>query len=249
MEKVLAIILAVIMTMSIGTAAIAADEEVPGAFDNASFSAEVEDVGQQEETEPEELQEPEEVDGPEIFDPMKPVAVMYLCATARSLTGHVWLYFENISNEDICVGYITLAPGEQTSVGSLRNSRTDGGGTYYNGEAFMAKNIDVTGRHTTYLSMELNASQLSVVSEQIKKRNTYNIFFWNCGNFAAAVWNSVTPYTIVHICLPVFTILQMKLHGAQKGFTMNRPSIDKCFKQVGDGVVPASADSFKSSCV
>lgn len=178
-----------------------------------------------------------------------PVAIMYLCATANSLTGHVWLYFDNIGDETINVGYVELDPGEQTSVGSLRNTRTDGGGTYYNGEAYMSKNIETTGKHTTYLSMALTGEQLEIVNNQIMKRNSYNLIVWNCGNFATAVWNSVSPHKIIHITFPVFTIFQMLLHGAKKGLTMTRPEIEDCYKQVGEGVICANSSSFNSSCV
>lgn len=182
-------------------------------------------------------------------DENSPVAIMYLCATANSLTGHVWLYFDNISDETINIGYVELEPGKKISVGSLRNTRTDGGGTYYNGEAYMSKNIEKTGKHTTYLSIVLNSKQLETVNDQIKKRNSYNLIVWNCGNFAASVWNSVSPHKIIHITFPVFTILQMLLHGAKKGLTMIRPEIEDCYKQVEGGIKIANSSSFKSSCV
>lgn len=182
-------------------------------------------------------------------DENSPVAMMYLCATANSLTGHVWLYFDNISDKNINVGYVELEPGEQTSVGSLKNTRTDGGGTYYNGEAYMAKSIDTTGAHTTYLSIPLTSEQLKTVSDQIQKRNSYNLIVWNCGNFATAVWNSVSPHKIVHVVFPIFTVFQMLIHGAKKGLTMTRPPISDCYKQVDGGIKKASASSFNYSCV
>lgn len=270
MKKTLSFILAAITAMSIGTAAMAAEAEPfvtddPEAFYSVSeetvqneiyeeqetVTAEetAETVEEETEAEAAEAENPLGCFKPEKEDPNEPLVTMYLCATAHSLTGHVWLYFENICEKEIPVGYITLAPGEQTSVGSLRNTRTDGGGTYYNGEAYMSKNIDTTGEHTTYLSMNLNRAQLETVNEQIKKRNSYNLLVWNCGNFATAVWNSVSSHHFIHICFPIFTILQMAIHGAKKGFTMSRPTIDKCFKQVSGGVVPAAANSFNSSCV
>lgn len=268
MKKTLSFLLALLTAMSIGTAAIAAENEQVitndsvYAYDvsegtdysvgfseteNDSVCESVENISDNDE-----VKADESGNDPDCFifkDPDEPVAIMYLCATAHSLTGHVWLYFENTSDEDIKVGYVTLAPGEKTSVGSLRNTRTNGGGTYYNGEAYMSKNIDVTGEHTTYLSMNLDKSQLETVSGQIKKRNMYNMLFWNCGNFATAVWNSVSTHHFVHICFPVFTIMQMAVCGAKKGFTMSRPSIDKCFKQTENGVVPAQASSFNTTCV
>lgn len=266
MKRTLSFILAAITAISIGTTALAVETDplFPGA-PVYSCGEEVEMNAEEKFAEPgteedealgeipaSEAAEPENAEAlvkPEKEGPNKPLATMYLCATAHSLTGHVWLYFENICDEEIPVGYITLAPGEKTSVGSLRNTRTNGGGTYYNGEAFMSEDIDVTGKHTTYLSMNLNRAQLETVNEQIKKRNTYNFLVWNCGNFATAVWNSVSSHHFIHICFPIFTIMQMLMHGAQKGFTMSVPPIEKCFKQVKGGVVPAAESSFNTSCV
>lgn len=181
---------------------------------------------------------------------------MYICATANSLTGHVWLYFENNSNIPVTVGYVSLQPGQTVSVGSLRNTRSNGGGTYYNGEAKMAAKdgkLQSLSEHTHSLEMQLNREQLAVVSEKIKSMNYYEMIFWNCGSFATKVWNSVSDKKVVHIVLPVFTILNMEIIGAQKGKPLmtdpDAPGGAGTYKQRKNGVEPADEKSFNISCV
>lgn len=177
-------------------------------------------------------------------------AKMYLCATAHSFTGHMWVYIENLTDAPITVGYVSVEPGESISVGNLRNSRRDGGGTYYNGEAFMSTDLEETSRHTTYLEQDITFDQLEKVSREIKSHNTYLFVGYNCTNLACDIWNSAAKAKIASLCLPVFTICEMRFMGARKGNpTMDRPEITEVFKQVSGGVRQAVAESFNASCV
>lgn len=179
-----------------------------------------------------------------------PVARMYLCATLNSLTGHIWLYFENISEKDINVGYITLAPGSTSSVGNLGNMRANGGGTYYNGEAFMAGYTNGKVNFTVSLKTDISEKQLETVSERIKSMNTYILVGSNCGDFATKVWNSVSPKKVINLLLPVVTAVEMILVGGTIGeFSMRIPNIEECYKQTSDGVFRANVDSFQYSCI
>lgn len=183
------------------------------------------------------------------------VVTMYLCATANSLCGHVWLYFVNETDRDLPLGYVTLEAGDSMSIGSLKNTRSDGGGTYYNGEAFMAKDLEKVCKHTTSLKKELTLDELETVNKKIKSLNFYSVIFWNCGSFATTVWNTVQGDKIVHVVLPVFTILGMKLHGAEKGkVLMERPDENegtgfKIYKQTKNGAKQANEKSLRTSCV
>lgn len=180
----------------------------------------------------------------------KDLVTMYLCATANSLTGHLWLYFTNLTDYTLEIGYVQLKPHESMAVGSLPNSLYDGGGTYYNAENYMASDPETVKNHTTSMKINLDAEQLSSVSEQIKSKNYYNLITYNCGNFATDIWNSVSDKHIVHIIFPALTILIMRLHGAEKGaLYMVRPNISEVFKQTDSGVIPANEKSFTISYV
>lgn len=197
-------------------------------------------------TEPvEEIIEPTDED---IFD-----VTMYLCATANSFTGHVWLYFINNGTSAVDIGYLQLEPGQGMSVGNLSYTRVDGGGTYYNGEARMATKsnaLEKVGRHTTSLSMSLTPEQLETVNNKIKSKNFYSIIFDNCGVFASLIWNSVSNKKVIHIVLPVITVLNMSLLGAKKGeLIMQSVDADEVYKQRRGTVEPATDNNFNVSAV
>lgn len=239
MKKVLSLLLALVCIFTLTAAAFTAYAE-----DAGSPSATV-TAGEGEET-PDEPEPP----APPKFD-----VTMYICATANSLTGHVWLYFINNSDVPVTVGYLVLQPGQETSVGSLRNTRKNGGGTYYNGEAMMAAKdgkLDSLRGKTTSLKMTLNESQLNTVSEKIKSINYYEMIFFNCGMFATKVWNSVADKKVVHIVLPVFTILNMKTAGGKSGELLMKNPVETgvgAYKQKSGGIEPADEKSFNISCV
>lgn len=239
MRKYLRLILSVILVLSIAFSAsfcvFAEEGETPAEGGNTEAEEIIED----------ETDEPTEPSDDDI------VMTMYLCATANSFTGHVWLYFTNESEFTLPLGYITLAPGKSMSVGSLRNTRKDGGGTYYNGEAYMTKDLVKLQKHTTSLKTELTMAELRTVNEVIKSHNLYILIGWNCGNFACKVWNSLdsTPH-VTHIVFPMFTILSMLIRGAVKGdVLMDRPSDDEIFKQKKDHAEAANPKSFRTTCV
>lgn len=182
----------------------------------------------------------------------EPVVKVYLCATISSLTGHIWLYFVNLTPYELPLGYVTLKPYEEMSVGSLRNTRTDGGGTYYNGEAYMADSLVGVRQNTVSTSMDLTYSQLLTIGSKIKSKNSYIILGNNCGDFACACWNSVAPVgkKVVNILVPIFTIIGVFMAGGVKGqVEMKRPDISRVFKQTNNGVKQATASSFNASCV
>lgn len=241
MKKIISIILACILAFSAAGAACTA------------FAQEITEPVSMESIEPtdnvdaiDDTTEPEEE--PEVID-----VTMYICATAKSLTGHVWLYFVNNSNVPVFVGHVEIQPGQEMSVGSLRNSRKSGGGTYYNGEAMMAARdgkLDSLCSSTTSLKMSLDKDQLEKVSNKIKSMNYYEMIFCNCGVFATQVWNSVSDKKVVHIVLPMFTILNMDILGAEKGVVrMKDPEEVGAYKQKRDTVEKADPKSFRITCV
>ena len=206
---------------------------------------------------PETPDEPEIPDEPDVPDEPAPslddyeyVATMYICSTAHSFTGHVWLYFVNLTECEIPVGNIMLKPKEEMSVGSIGYFRKGGGGTYYNAEAKMAdqKGLDKVCEHTNSLKMDLTLDQLKKANEKIKSLDFYSYIFWNCGCFATQVWNAVSDKDIVHIVLPVFTVLNMRILGAQKG-ELKMQKVENVYKQTKDGYEDLGNHTFNSLCV
>lgn len=244
MKKFVALILALLTVICCMTA-YAADANDP-------FNDDPEAIGFVYETDvlPEEETEPEI---PAMLKDDDIVCRMYLCATANSLTGHIWLYFKNLTDQELPLGYVTLLPYEEMSVGNLRNSRSDGGGTYYNGEAAMMSSANNVLAHTTWLGKDITLKQLKAVGEKIKSSNSYILLGYNCGDFACKVWN-VCGSPVFNLLVPAPTILIMAIKGAQKGNVgdaplMKRPAPERCFKQIGSGARVASQSSLNQSCV
>ncbi|MBR4726493.1 MAG: hypothetical protein IK080_01230 [Clostridia bacterium] len=89
---------------------------------------------------------------------------MYLChrwSKVPSL-GHVWVYVENLTQEDMVIGAYTVPPHEGVSLGCFGLTRSDGGGTYYNVEAHCGNKYGVKGMIA--LQEDLTADKLAKVS-------------------------------------------------------------------------------------
>lgn len=225
MQKILGIILSVLMIFSIFTCSSSA-AGVDNGEDTAATTA----------------------DEPRNWKDYDEAVKMYICASANSLTGHVWLYFVNLTDCDIPLGYATLKAGDEMSVGSFRNTRKDGGGTYYNAERMMAtlSDADNVKKHTFSMGEILSPEEVESVSEKIKRKNSYDLIFNNCGVFAASIWNSVSEKKVIHIVLPVTSILFISANGGAKGELRMKPvTPEECLKQTKDGCKQASDDAFK----
>ena len=135
-------------------------------------------------------------------EPSTPVYVarMYICARVVFF-GHVWMYFENLTDGDLTVGVYTVPAGQGVSVGAMGNSRSDGKGIYYNVEAYMIHKMGGSG--TVGRSMLLTQDQLNTVNATILERNEWSLSSNNCCRFATRVWNSVADNKVSYAFLPI----------------------------------------------
>ncbi len=147
-------------------------------------------------------------------------------------TGHAWLYFKNISNNEITVGKYVLQPGEGVSVGTFKNTRNDGAGVYYNVESWCTARYgtdDRVSRTTT-----INHAQLDVVNSKILHNNGWTLFK-NCAYFAKLVWNSVASDKVNTVNLPLSVKIEIKSSKYETNKEMNIPAPSQVFKQIGSG--------------
>ncbi len=177
-----------------------------------------------------------EDDGDEI------VARIYVGHKARNLnlSGHTWVYFENLTDHNITVGIYTLKPNKGVSVGSYGYSIADGKGVYYNVEAWRYRNVpasDYIG-----LSKEVTADELENVNTLISSSGTWD-YTLNCAYFAFKIWNVVPGHPLIYVMIPTLHQLQILIVPNHDGFAMYKPKLDEVFKQVGRGdnatLVPA----------
>lgn len=167
------------------------------------------------------------------FEPEQPaedpvVARLYLCCRVLFF-GHTWIYVENKTSEPIRVGVIYTAPGTGVSVGTHKYRRADGGGVYYNVEAYMLKGKGTSA--TVARAMDLRQSQLQTVNDTIVNNNSWSLSD-NCNRFATRVWNSVAPDTVSYAFLPLTEKGRIGSGGAP---SMTDPGRDMVLRQNGSG--------------
>ena len=163
------------------------------------------------------------------------VAIMYLGHKPRNnnMSGHTWIYIENLTNHDIQVGAYTVKKGKGVSTGTYGTQINDGKGLYYNVEAWRYKNSDPASY--IYLSKELTQSQLEKVSSRILMAGTWS-YLLNCGYYALGIWNCIPGKTIMYMVWPFLTQVQMlSFSECSTGFQMIKPKKSDCFKQIGTG--------------
>ena len=160
--------------------------------------------------------------------------------------GHAWLYFENLSNQEITVGVYTLAPGEAVSIGTFKNTRSDGAGVYYNVEAYCTAKYGANGRVS--LSETITASELAKVTGLINSNNTWTLVR-NCSWFASKIWNSVSDIDVFSGSTPSCLKTSMNVESGYKCQT-NAPMFvsdaGNVYKQVGNSLRVVSSGSLKN---
>lgn len=158
------------------------------------------------------------------------VAKMYICSRTK-IAGHVWLYFENLTNKEITVGCYKVPAGQGVTVSAYNTARKDGKGNYYNIDGYCLNKYGSSG--TTCASTNLTAQQLKTASAKILERNSWS-GTKNCCYFAGNVWNSVAPKKVKILLTPSLMALNIK---KQKCATPKfySPTKDQCMKQVGTG--------------
>lgn len=172
------------------------------------------------------------------------VAKMYICTRTKT-SGHVWLYFENLTKGEITVGCYKLPAGQGVTVSAYNIVRKDGKGNYYNIDGYCLNKYGSGG--TVCASMNLTSSQLKKVSAKILERNSWS-GTKNCCYFAGTVWNSVSPNKLKIYLVPSLMGSKIKkIKCATPSFYY--PAKEQCFKQVGTGssasLKQCSSGSFK----
>lgn len=222
MKKIVALLLCIAMLCGTCAVAVYADEGNPDDMEIVSY-----------------IDDENPLPDPVVDPPVTPqpsgngkVAKMRLCSNWTGLPslGHIWIYFENISDHTLQVGAYTLPVGEGVSVGSFALTRSDGAGIYYNIESYTGNVIGMND--SLYIEKEINESQLKAVSNYILIANFWDPIIFNCLFFASMAWNIGGGGFVFPICIfPFITRLQLRLHGAKSGLSMYCPDRNRVYKQ------------------
>ncbi len=139
----------------------------------------------------------------------KNVARMWLGSEINDNTGigHIFLYFENLTDETITVGKCKVAPHGDVSVGNFGTEGPDGAGVYYNLETELDHYSDLLA-----VSTELTESELKAVSGKIVGYNWWGVIF-NCNYFALLAWNAGADSDIPFLIFPQITRFFIRMKG------------------------------------
>lgn len=137
------------------------------------------------------------------------VARMWICSEINDNTGigHVFVYFENLTNETITVGKCEVEPYGDVSVGNFGTEGPNGGGVYYNLETELDHYSQLIGTST-----ELDEGELEAVSKKIRGFDWWDPIF-NCNYFALLAWNAGADSSIPFLIFPQFTRYFIRLKG------------------------------------
>ena len=179
----------------------------------------------------------EESETPPIVSETEPmpddeVAIIHLCAIPLGgyfIFGHAWIYIENISENDIQVGAYTLPAGKSVSVGTSSFAGKNGFKLYYNLETLIEKDTDYVSIGDTISTNELDA-----MNKKILSFNHWDPII-NCTFSSSAIWNTVSDKTLIPMVFPIFSMIQMWIHGNDDEFKMNEPESGTIYVQKGFG--------------
>ena len=176
----------------------------------------------------------------------KDVVNIYICArSTASPFGHLWVYFENISDKTVKVGDYSLPPKQGVSVGTWGTKGKDGAGVYYNIEAYSVGNYGISG----IISAKdgLTSSELKKVSEEITDSDLWEPFIMNCMGFAFSVWNECCKPKLIPMMFPFIGRLTMlTVLDTSRNLKMYKPKKNQVFRQVkGEGIKPVSSSMLK----
>lgn len=157
------------------------------------------------------------------------------CIYFFPISGHTWIYVENLSDRVQRVGLYDLPVGQGVSIGSFSFSVADGWGVYYNIEAFRENRDNNSSNHWTK-TKELTQSELDSLSNNIANYVNYWDFYFNCAFFAFSIWNSASGDFLIPLVIPAISQLEVILAGGKKGvLEMYEPTEDQVFRQRGSG--------------
>lgn len=130
------------------------------------------------------------------------VAVLRLFARADdhgdvplNTSGHSFLTITNVSEQDINVGGLLIAPDTSITV-STRGNRCEHSGIWYNLEGYYKYYLNASYYQNLYgIQVSLDQSQLDTVNQALANADHWSVIY-NCTSFSAGLWNAVCSDTL-----------------------------------------------------
>lgn len=125
------------------------------------------------------------------------VAVMQLFSRADdhgevpvNISGHAFLVITNVSDQDINVGGLLIAPDTSITV-STRGNRSEHSGIWYNLEGYYQYYLGSSYYKNLYsVQVSLDQTQLDTVNQNLAVSDHWSGVY-NCTSFSVSMWNSV----------------------------------------------------------
>lgn len=109
-------------------------------------------------------------------------------------SGHAFVSVTNVSDSDIAVGGLLIAPGKSLTIGT-RGNRNEHSGIWYELESYYMYYIPDYYYHLYAIQTSLDADQLAVLNRGLSRADHWSAYY-NCSAFSEAVWNSVCADTL-----------------------------------------------------
>ncbi len=237
MKKSLSLIMALFMVLASVPTAFAYEDQTDLSVENETTQLADENVGNETTDDGEDTGNNGETEnGEENEETIVARASLFAAMYFFPVSGHTWIYVENLTDEPMMVGLYEVPAKQGVSVGTFSFSVNDGWGIYYNLEAFREnRNDNISGCRSR--TIELTRSELEELSESIRNYpNFWDIFIFNCTFFAFSIWNGISDDFFIPMMIPALAMLEVIILGSPKGVTpMYYPTVDQVFKQKGRG--------------
>lgn len=112
-----------------------------------------------------------------------------------SFSGHAFVTVTNVSEQDLDVGGLLIAPGTSVTIGT-RGNRSEHSGVWYNLEGYYKYYLpgsyyqDLCG-----IQVSLDQSQMDTLNQNLAAADHWSALY-NCASFSASLWNSVCSDTL-----------------------------------------------------
>ena len=145
--------------------------------------------------------------------------------SSSSSLGHAFIVVTNLTTTNLTIGLMTVAPGENVSIGtypddsSFGNNSSYDRGIWYNRE--MYDNNGGTYGNATSIDTYLTQAELDSLNNFVKDsgNDAWDIFN-NCSRFAARAWNVVDEFQLSAgwPCTPAYLVNNIRKHSGYKTY-------------------------------
>lgn len=110
-------------------------------------------------------------------------------------SGHAFISVRNVSDHELNVGGLLIAPGTEMTFGT-RGNRKEHAGIWYNLEGYYKYYLSSSYYQNLYgIQTSLDQTQLDVLNRNLASADHWSAYY-NCAAFTEGIWNSVCADTL-----------------------------------------------------